>query len=170
MKRLVLAAAALCLATPAFAKAPTPANQPAAVGFLYTQLSPQRWRVGIADTGPFDGPQIERRILREAATLTLRQGFSWFAPIGERPEPVETKAATAIDHPADTDSAPSLHLTWGAACRGQWSFAPTPDGLCKAAQKGPADRWQATTQVMMGHGVAPANGLAFDARKVLKTP
>lgn len=170
MKRFILILSAFCIAAPALAKAPTPPSRAAAMGVLYAQLSPQRWRIGFADTGTLNAQSVERRILKEAAKLTLHEGFTWFAPIGENPEPVETKTAIEVTRPPDSNEPPSLYLTWGSTCGGAWAFAPTPDGLCKASPTGQADRWQATTQIMMGHGIVPANGRAYDARQVLKTP
>jgi hypothetical protein len=137
-------------------------------GVLYQQLSPQRWRVGFDGLGAADPPAIQHLILRTAAKLTLARGFDWFEPIGERPEPVETAAASDPQRPLEPRADFGLRLRWGMRCASGWAYGPAPGALCAGGGADPSVPFQATTQIMLGHGVAPANGVALNARSVLK--
>jgi hypothetical protein len=137
-------------------------------GLLYQQLSPERWRIGWRGVGAFDAARVQHDVLRHAAKLTLSRSFDWFEPIGERPEPVEDKTAVDPQRPSDGREDAGLRLKWGEACASGWTFGPDPASLCKGEDRPPAAAYQATTQIIMGHGVPPRNGLALSARSVMK--
>ena len=136
---------------------------------LYTQLSSVRWRIGMKGEGAFDPTEINTAVMRKAAKLSLAYGFDWFEPIGERAEPVESLSAVDPRRPLDSRAEATLMLKWGRLCADGWKFGPDPMTLCPAGV-GASTAFQATTQIMMGHGLAPRNGLAMNARAVLKGP
>jgi hypothetical protein len=166
---LALALAGGAQARPSSARAGATAPPPGR-GVLYEPLSPQRWRVGFSGVGGFDRADVEARIWRQSAKIALRNGFDWIEPIGERTAPVESTAALDPQRPETQIGPPRLRLRWGALCDGAWSFTGDPAKLCDTTRAAAARAYQATTQVMMGHGPPPRNGLALAARAVLKTP
>ncbi len=129
---------------------------------LYEKLAATRWRVGALSAAPLDPEAARPTILRTAAKLTLRYGFDWFEPIGEPREPV--------DGPKSPDPAPGAgrKLRWGERCKGGWRFAMAPGELC-AEDPSETPAFQASTQIVMGHGPTPRTGEALDARTLLKT-
>jgi hypothetical protein len=137
------------------------AAEGAGVQPLYAKLSATRWRVGVLSETPLDPEGTQRRVLRTAAELTIRYGFDWFRPIGEPKEPVEG--------PLSPDPAPGAgrRLRWGERCKDGWRFATAPAELCGDAPS-PKVGFQASTQVVMGHGPTPRTGEAVDARSLLK--
>ena len=148
------------------APAPVRSNQAA---ILYVQLSPERWRIGMSGLGAFDRAQVEHQVLRKAAKLMLSRGFDWFEAIGERPEPVESENAVDPQRPLQARADPGLRLRWGERCQTEWAFGADPALLCQGLAETAPRPFQATTQIMMGHGAAPRNGLALKAREVMKS-
>jgi hypothetical protein len=170
MRRLLIAVMLLAPLDLATARSRSSAPPPEKPGqhILYTQLSPVRWRIGMKGDGAFDPAEIDTAVLRKAAKLSLTYGFDWFEPIGERAEPVESADAVDPRHPLESRAEATLVLKWGRLCVDGWKFGPDPRSLCPAGE-GVTPAFQATTQIVMGHGLAPRNGLALNARTVLKS-
>jgi len=153
----------------AWAKGPAPPAIGPGDHILYTQLSSVRWRIGMRGEGAPDPAEINTAVMRKAAKLSLAYGFDWFEPIGERAEPVESLAAIDPRRPLDSRAEATLMMKWGRLCADGWKFGPDPQILCPVGP-GATPTFQATTQIMMGHGLAPRNGLAINAHAVLKGP
>lgn len=170
MRRLLIAIALLAPFSVADAKSKSSAPPlPVVKGnqILYTQLSVVRWRIGMKGQGAADPVAISHVVRRKAAKLTLDYGFDWFEAIGERPEPVESVDAVDPRRPLSGKPGQNLMLKWGRACTVGWQFNEDLTAICPSD---PAlDRpFQATTQILMGHGLPPRNGLAVSANAVLK--
>ena len=104
---------------------------------------------------------------RLAAEETLKRGFDWFEAVGEPEERLETANDPDL-RPRDGRQRPDLRLTWGEKCLSGWRLGEDPQTLCAPESAPPGAPVQATTQIMMGHGPAPRNGMAVGAREVLR--
>ncbi len=170
MRRLLIVIALLAPLSVADAKPKSALPPPPEVKgdhILYTQLSVVRWRIGMKGAGAPDPAAITHAIRRKAAKLTLDYGFDWFEAIGERAEPVESIDAVDPRRPLSGRPGQDLMLKWGRACAAGWQFNADPQAICPS-EATPDHAYQATTQILMGHGLAPRNGLAVGARAVLK--
>ena len=185
MKKAILAALALALAASGLAACETatpyqplsPKNAQAG-GYSEARLEANRWRVTFQGNSLTSRGTVENYLLNRAAELTLAQGFNWF----------ETNDRST-DKQSDTYVLPGPYgygwrpywrfyggaygwRSWDPYFGGPWGpgFGP-PWGPPGGPPWGPdvqtIERYEASAEIVMGHGPKPANDRhALDAREV----
>ncbi|MDR3510819.1 MAG: hypothetical protein P4L73_04250 [Caulobacteraceae bacterium] len=149
---------AAVLALGACASTPTvyqPASGPGAVGYAETPIENDRWRVRFHGG---DGANVQRvgdLALQRAAELTLAKGYDWFR-VTERE--VEGGGGGAR---------PTVSLGMGSANFGGGTAFGAGGGL--GFEFGGGAGASVTLEVLMGHGPAPREPDAYDAREVRKS-
>jgi len=182
MKKALLVALVLTLAGAALASCETatpyqplsPKNAQSG-GFSETRLEADRWRVTFQGNSLTSRGTVENYLLYHAAELTLAQGFDWFE-----------MADRSTDKQTDTYALPG---PYGYGWRPYWRFyggpygwrswdpywgGPWGPGFGPGWGGGPwgpdfqtVERYEASAEIVMGHGPKPANDRrAMDAHEV----
>lgn len=176
MKRLLVAAglAAIALAgcETATPYQPLTHNAEASGGYTDLQIEPNRWRVTFSGNDLTSRETVERYLLFRAAQLTVDQGFDWFTT-------TERNTNRRTEYYGDTFG------PWGGYWDPEWGFYRRGFGWGYGYWGGPrgwggfgpgwgpgfdvteAQRFQASAEIVMGHGPKPADPRAFDARAVI---
>jgi len=178
MKKALLVALAVTLAGGALAACETatpyqplsPHNAQSG-GYSQTRIDTNRWQVTFQGNSLTSRGTVENYLLYHAAELTLSQGFDWF-----------TTAERSTDKQSDTYALPG---PYGYGWRPYWRFYGGVYGQPYGWRGwdpyfgdpffGPAwgpdfqtiERYQATAEIVMGHGSKPAGDKrAMDAHEV----
>ncbi len=173
MKRILFAAAVLLASALAACETATP-YQPlhargtqASGGYFDHQIEANRWQVGFKGNELTSRQTVERYLLYRSAELTTTQGYDWFEAV-ERHTDKKTEGY-AVPDPYYAGFGGYWGPRWGLYRRGGWSYGygdpfwgPGPFDYDQVNQ------FQATAEILMGHGKKPANRQAFDARSVLE--
>jgi hypothetical protein len=173
MKRILFAAAVLSATVLAGCETATP-YQPlhargtqASGGYFDHQIEANRWQVGFKGNELTSRQTVERYLLYRAAELTTTQGYDWFEAV-ERHTDKKTEGY-AVPDPYYAGFGGYWGPRWGLYRRGAWAYGygdpfwgPGPFDYDQVNQ------FQATAEIVMGHGQKPANRQAFDARSVLE--
>jgi len=176
MKRLLFVAALLSATALGACETATP-YQPlgakgaqTAGGYFDHQIETNRWQVGFKGNSLTSRETVERYLLYRAAELTVAQGYDWF-------EAVDRHTDKKSDTYAVPDADP-FYAGWGGYWGPRWGLYRRGfgwrGGYWGDAFWGPGpfdynevDRFQATAEVLLGHGQKPNDRQAFDARSVL---
>jgi hypothetical protein len=157
MRRLLLLSALLA-GLSACASEPTvyqPAAGPGAVGYFETPIEHDRWRVAFHGGGGASVQQVGDMALHRAADLTLAKGYDWFR-ITER----QVDGAGGGPHP-------DLSFGFGGANGGGYSSFGVGTGVGFEIPVGQSVT--VTLEILMGHGPAPREPDAYDARDLRHT-
>jgi hypothetical protein len=144
-------------------------NTQSSGGYFDHQIEANRWQVGFKGNALTSRETVERYLLYRAAELTLAQGFDWF-------EAVDRHTDKKTDVYADPDP---YYAGWGGYWGPRWGFARRGYGWRYGYWgdpfwgPGPFDynqvnQFQATAEILMGHGQKPNGKQAFDARSVME--
>jgi hypothetical protein len=186
MKRL-LTAAAIALAAGLAACATATPYQPAVLtasgpqnGFYEVPIEQNRWRVTFAGNTVTSRQQVEDALLLRAAELTLQQGFDHFVAVNRAVE-------RDVSYRADPDPFYGPGFGYGRFGSPYWSpawryhrsafgwryrdpfFDPFWGGGFGrgSVDVREIDKYEASAEILMGRGTAPADARAFDARQVV---
>ena len=173
MKRLFFAALAVSASVLSACETATPyqplgaKGESASGGYFDHQIEANRWQVGFKGNALTSRQTVERYLLYRAAELTTSQGYDWF-------EAVERHTDKKTETYADPDP---FYAGWGGHWGPSWGvyrrgfgwrygygdpfWGPGPYDYSQV------DQFQATAEILMGHGQKPADRQAFDARSVL---
>ena len=145
-----------------------PSDQPAdRTGYWDYRIEENRYRVNFAGNSMTSRDTVERYLLFRAAELTLQQGYDWFE-MADRG--TERKSQTYVDRPFSTGP----YGYWGP----WWSYRSPRFGWRtwdpfwgdpfwdRDLDVRTVDRYEASAEIVMGHGSKPASPRAFDAREV----
>jgi hypothetical protein len=176
MKRLLLAVLLASGAGLAGCETATP-YQPlgapgtqASGGYFDHQIEANRWQVGFKGNDLTSRETVERYLLYRAAELAVSQGFDWFEAVDRHTDKKTDTYATGVD-PYYAGFGGAWGPRWGLYRRGYgWRYGYWNDPFWGP---GPVDynqvnQFQATAEVIFGHGQKPADRQAFDAHSVLE--
>ena len=179
MKRALIAVAAAALTLSACETA-TP-YQPisaqtatASGGFSEQQIEANRWKVEFAGNSLTSRQTVERYLLFRSAQLTLAQGYDWFQSVDRHTERQTEFYGDADPFFGGWGPSWGLYrpgLGWGYGYGGYGGFGGFGYGGFGggAFDIDQVTRYQATVEVLMGHGPKPANNPhAYDARSVVE--
>ena len=123
-------------------------------GYSENKIDTNRWRVTFQGNSLTSRGTVENYLLYHAAELTLAQGFDWFE-----------MADRATDKQSDTYALPG---PYGYGWRGWDPYFGDPFwGPGWGADFQTVERYQATAEIVMGHGEKPAGDRrAMDAHEV----
>ena len=156
---LILSLALLGLAACASTQtAYQPAAGPDAVGYAETPIEHDRWRVTFHGGGGADANRVGDLAIRRAADLTLAKGYDWFRVVerhadGARRGGVRPDVSVGVGG-ADIGGGRGAGFSVGGGVG--FSFPVGGDGQDVTV----------TLEVLMGHGGAPREPDAYDARDV----
>ncbi|WP_292039780.1 MULTISPECIES: CC0125/CC1285 family lipoprotein [unclassified Brevundimonas] len=168
-KTPVLLALAGALTVAACASTATP-YQPAGLngqrgGYAEQRLEQNRFRVSFAGNSVTSRDQVEMSLLLRAAELTVENGFDWFATV-DRATERDTRFYAQPDPFYYDRYSPFWGPRWRFYHRGAWS--PWDPYWGRNVDVRQVDRYEATTEIVMGRGQKPSNDAnAFDARDVI---
>ena len=171
MRRLLFAATAAALSfglaactTPTLYQAAPPGSAAWAYGYRDYKVDSTHWRVG------FSGNSLtsrEKYLLYRAAELTQQQGFDWF---------LTTDRHTDKDTSFYGESDPfGSAYGWGWSpywrVAGPWgwrSWGPWGGPWGDQIDIQQVNRFEASAEIVMGHGPAPEGERVFNAREVVQ--
>lgn len=167
-RRSVILAAALAIGLSACAT-PTPYQARSAGqadGYWEEKLSDSQYRVVFAGNAHTPRDRVEQFLLRRAAEITIRNGHEWFRVSDQRTEGNVRIIQTAKG---------PVRVSQGPGYRGWRDFGNiyTRKGLglfgpiWRSLNPG-GERLEASAEIAMGSGPAPAAEGVFDAREVLR--
>jgi hypothetical protein len=176
MKQSLFAALALSVVALAACETATP-YQPlgapgtqATGGYFDRQIETNRWQVGFKGNDLTSRETVERYLLYRAAELTVSQGYDWFEAVDRH-----------TDKKTDTYASPDpLYAGWGGYWGPRWGLYRRNYGWRYGYfggdpfwGPGPVDfnevnQFQATAEILMGHGQKPNDRQAFDAHSVIE--
>lgn len=178
MKRLLLAAAAVAALGGALAGCATPTPyQPApagggryAYGFSEQRLDSNHWRVSFAGNSLTSRETVEKYLLYRAAELTVQQGGDWFDTTDRHTERHRSYIGTNTDPFYDS----GFGLSYGWGWRPYWRFyghagwgAWDPWGGDPFFDVQEVNRYEASSEIVIGHGPPPGGARVFNAREVM---
>ena len=165
-KTLLLAAtAALALSACATATPYGPAGPETRYGYAEQRVDADRFRVSFAGNSVTSREQVEMSLLLRAAELTLESGHDWFSTVN-RATDRDVRYATSPDPFYYDRYSPFWGPSWRYSRRGIWSPWRDPFGPDFDVRQ--IDRYEATSEIVIGRGRKPANDPnAFDAREVI---
>ncbi len=132
----------------------------AAGGYFDHQIDSDRWQVGFKGNDVTGRETVERYLLYRAAELTVGQGCDWFVAVGRR---TDVKVQGFVD--------PYWGPRWGLYRRGygaRYGYWGDPFWGPGGVAVSQTDRFQATAEIVIGHGPKPNDRQAFDARSVIQ--
>ena len=178
---LFVAVAALALSACATATPYQPAGYNGmSGGYAEQRLENDRYRVSFAGNSVTSREQVEMGLLLRAAELTTESGFDWFSTVN-RATDRDVRYQTLGGYrdpfyrdPFYRDPFYRSHYsafwgpTWRYSRRGLWSPWGDPFWGRDDFDVRQIDRYEATSEIVMGRGAKPANDPnAFDAREVI---
>ena len=175
--RPILLAATAALALSACATA-TP-YQPAGTGgvrggYAEQRLENDRFRVTFAGNSVTSREDVEMGLLLRSAELTTQNGFDWFATVNRATDRDTRYSSFGSPRPGFGYSpfygrySPYWGPSWRWYGRGSWSSWNDPFWGRDDFDVRQIDRYEATSEIVMGRGPKPANDPnAFDAREVI---
>jgi hypothetical protein len=146
---------------------PFQAATPGGHGYSNVRIDAMRWRVAFSGNSLTSRETVERYLLYRAAQLTTEQGFDWFEPTERNTERNTRYVGTS-----------TYWSTWGSRWNPQWGFGG-PWGWRRHGPWGPGPGWpndidvrqvnryEASTEIVMGKGPPPAGRPVIDARQAL---
>lgn len=170
----VVAASAVALASCATSTAYAPAGfNGQRGGYAEQRLENDRYRVSFAGNSVTSREQVEMGLLLRAAELTAENGYDWFSTVN-RATDRDTRFQTLGDPfysrygPFYDRYSPFWGPSWRYYGRGGWSRWNDPFWGRNDFDVRQIDRYEATTEIVMGRGAKPAGDPnAFDAREVI---
>jgi len=169
IKPAALAAlAALSLSACVTATPYGPSGQGTRFGYSEQRIDADRYRVVFAGNSVTSRDQVEMSLLLRAAEVTTEQGFDWFSTVNRA-----TDRDTRLQRTPDPFYYDRYSPFWGPSWRyyrgGFWSPWGDPFWGRSDMDVRQIDRYEATAEIVMGHGRKPADDAnAFDAREVIQ--
>ncbi len=157
---------------------PAPAGPAAASGYGYGyrdyKIDATHWRVGFSGNSLTSRETVEKYLLYRAAELTVQQGFDWFQAADRH-----TDKSTSYYGQSDPFYASPFWGSYGWGWRPSWryggafgwrSWDPWGGDAFWANQVDiqQVNRFEATAEIVMGHGPAPDGQRVFNAREVVQ--
>ncbi len=139
-------------------------------GYFDHQIEANRWQVGFKGNDLTARETVERYLLYRSAELAVSQGYDWFEAVDRHTDKKTDTYATGVD-PYYAGFGGAWGPRWGLYRRGLgWRYGYWGDPFWGP---GPVDynqvnQFQATAEVIFGHGQKPADRQAFDAHSVLE--
>lgn len=179
MKRLIVAAAAAVAVGGALAGCATPTPyQPApaaggryAYGFSDQRLDARHWRISFAGNSLTSRETVEKYLLYRAAELTVQQGADWFDTTDRHTERHRSFVGGGGGDPF-YDSGFGLSYGWG--WRPSWRYYGRagwagwdPWGGDPFFDVQEVNRYEASSEIVIGRGPPPQGGRVFNAREVM---
>lgn len=163
---LLAAAAALALSACATATPYAPAGADSRYGYSEQRIDSDRFRINFAGNSVTSRDQVEMGLLLRAAELTRESGYDWFATVN-RATDRDVRFSGGVRDPFYYDRySPFWGPRWRYYQRGGWGPWRDPFGPDFDVRQ--IERFEATTEVVMGRGAKPANDPnAFNAREVI---
>ena len=131
-----------------------PAAGPQGVGFSESPIENDRWRVMFRGGPGANAHRVWDLALQRAAELSLAKGYDWFRV---------TERYTA----ANGGGGPHVSLGVGGASFGGHTAVGVGGSTGFDLGGGPA--FTVTLEILMGHGAAPRDADAYDAREIRRT-
>ncbi|MDE2355210.1 MAG: hypothetical protein KGL69_00505 [Alphaproteobacteria bacterium] len=133
-------------------------------GFSDQRLDADHYRVSFAGNSVTSRSTVENYLLYRAADLTVKAGYDWFETVDNHTDKQQTTYTDSIG-PWGYGAFDPYWSVWGPdyGWRGFWG-GPYWD---PSFQTTTVQRYEATTNILMGHGAKPENPRAFDAHQVL---
>lgn len=164
---LVVAAATLALSACATATPYGPAGMGTRYGYSEQRVDADRYRVSFAGNSVTAREQVEMSLLLRAAELTRENGYDWFATVN-RATDRDVRYQSTPDPFYYDRYRPFWGPSWRYYRRGYWSPWGFSDPFGPDFDVREIDRFEATAEIVMGHGRKPADDPnAFDASEVI---
>lgn len=162
---LLAATAALALSACATATPYGPASPDSRYGYSQQRIEGDRFRVNFAGNSVTSRDQVEMSLLLRAAEVTVENGGDWFTTVN-RATDRDTRLSGTTDPFYYDRYSPFWGPSWRYSRRGLWSPWRDPFGPDFDVRQ--IDRYEATSEIVIGRGRKPANDPnAFDAREVI---
>ena len=162
---LLAATAALALTACATATPYAPATPDSRYGYSQQRIEGDRFRVNFAGNSVTSRDQVEMSLLLRAAEVTVENGGDWFTTVN-RATDRDTRLSGGTDPFYYDRYSPFWGPSWRYSRRGSWSPWRDPFGPDFDVRQ--IDRYEATSEIVIGRGRKPANDPnAFDAREVI---
>lgn len=162
---LLAATAALALSACATATPYGPASPDSRYGYSQQRIEGDRFRVNFAGNSVTSRDQVEMSLLLRAAEVTVENGGDWFTTVN-RATDRDTRLTGGTDPFYYDRYSPFWGPSWRYSRRGLWSPWRDPFGPDFDVRQ--IDRYEATSEIVIGRGRKPANDPnAFDAREVI---
>ncbi len=129
-----------------------PALRPGAVGYSDYRIEPRRYRITFEGGDGAPAGQVRDYVLLRAAQVTLRDGYDWF------------RITDRGGYVAPPRSSGAISFGFGGASFGRGGGVGVGVGTTVPIDGGP--RIGRSIEIMAGHGPAPTDGGAYDARGV----
>ena len=182
MKPVLITTAALALglglsacetATP-YQPAPPGRAEAGAYGYRDYQIDATHWRVTFSGNSLTSRETVEKYLLYRAAELAVQQGFDWFQAADRH-----TDKSTSFYGDSDPFYASPFWGSYGWGWRPSWryggafgwrSWDPWGGGPFWANHIDiqQVNRFEASAEIVMGHGPAPEGQRVFNAREVVQ--
>lgn len=138
-------------------------------GYWDEQIEPERVRVTFAGNSLTSRETVERYLLYRAAQLSLERGFDHFTLVDRD---TEKRTRTVVERPFGSSAFGFWGPSWRLYGRGfgwrSWDPFFGDPFWDRDIDIRTVDRFEATAEIVMGHGPKPANELrAFNARAVV---
>ena len=162
---LLAATAALALSACATATPYAPATPDSRYGYSQQRIEGDRFRVNFSGNSVTSRDQVEMSLLLRAAEVTVENGGDWFSTVN-RATDRDTRLTGGTDPFYYDRYSPFWGPSWRYSRRGLWSPWRDPFGPDFDVRQ--IDRYEATSEIVIGRGRKPANDPnAFDAREVI---
>lgn len=163
---LLAATAALALSACATATPYGPASPDSRYGYSQQRIEGDRFRVNFAGNSVTSRDQVEMSLLLRAAEVTVENGGDWFTTVN-RATDRDTRLTGGTDPFYYDRYSPFWGPSWRYSRRGLWSPWRDPFGPDFDVRQ--IDRYEATSEIVIGRGPKPANDPnAFNAREVIE--
>ena len=163
---LLAATAALALSACATATPYGPAGVNSRFGYSEQRVDADRYRVSFSGNSVTSRDQVEMGLLLRSAELTVENGYDWFSTVN-RATDRDTRYQT-IGDPFFNRYSPFWGPSWRYYGPRGWSRWNDPFWGRDDLDVRQIDRYEATTEIVMGRGAKPAGDAnAFDAREVI---
>ena len=151
-----------------------PGHSAAGYGYSDTKIDQVHWRVSFAGNSLTSRETVEKYLLYRAAELSLEQGFDWFQTTDRH-----TDAKTSYYSDPDPFYRSPYWASYGWGWRPSWryyggfgwrSWDPWFGGAFWANNVDiqQVNRYEASSEIVMGKGDAPSGEKVFDAHEVMK--
>ena len=141
-------------------------NSSASGGYSEHQIEANRWSVTFAGNSLTARQTVEKYLLYRSAELTLAQGFDWFATTDRQ---TDKQTSSYVDPDPYFAGGGYWGPRWGFYRRGYgWGYGRWGDPFWgEPLDVNTVSQYEATAEIVMGHGAKPADRNAFDARSVI---
>ena len=162
---LLAAVAALALSACATATPYGPAGPDSRYGYAEQRLDSDRYRINFSGNSVTSREQVEMSLLLRAAELTTENGYDWFSTVNRATD--RDVRLQGLSDPFYRDRYSAFWgPSWRYSRRGIWSPWRDPFGPDFDVRQ--IDRYEASSEIVMGRGRKPANDPnAFEAREVI---